>query len=141
MILNEVLVIESNTFDQDAMVDIFVEGFLYALEMQEEGKKASSIEELSNTLSEAANVSINELSTELKKHSIDVAINNTNKHFDHAMREVERGNKKLRHSDISNVNNDNARMHYIKSLLHLGVADKNYEQAKRIENKLNKKKQ
>ena len=42
MILDEVL--ESRSFDMDDMVDIFTEGFLYALEMQENGEKASSME-------------------------------------------------------------------------------------------------
>ena len=60
MILDEVLQKEDTTYTEDSMVDMFVEGFLYALEMQEEGKKAQSIEELSNTLSEAANVAISE---------------------------------------------------------------------------------
>ena len=59
MILDEVLQ-ESREFDTDSMVDMFVEGFLYALEMQENGEKASSIEELSETLSEAANEVISE---------------------------------------------------------------------------------
>lgn len=63
MILDEVL--NEEAFNQDDMVDIFVEGFLYALEMQEEGKKASSIKELSENLSEAADVAISELSHEL----------------------------------------------------------------------------
>lgn len=61
MILDEILD-ESREFDRDDMVDIFVEGFLYALEMQEEGQKASSIEELSTSLSEAADTAISELS-------------------------------------------------------------------------------
>jgi hypothetical protein len=53
------------------MVDMFVEGFLYALEMQEEGKKASSMEELSETLSEAANEAISEIN---KFNNINEAI-------------------------------------------------------------------
>ena len=61
MILDEVLQ-EESSYTEDSMVDMFVEGFLYALEMQEEGKKAQSMEELSETLSEAANIAISELS-------------------------------------------------------------------------------
>ena len=67
MILDEVL--ESRSFDTDSMVDMFVEGFLFALEMQENGEKASSIEELSETLSEAANEAISELSKVLAAHA------------------------------------------------------------------------
>ena len=48
MILDEVL--NEEAFNKDDMVDIFVEGFLYALEMQENGQKAQSIEELSKEL-------------------------------------------------------------------------------------------
>ena len=58
MILDKVLNEQSNTFDQEDMVDMFVEGFLYALEMQENGQKAQSIEELSTNLSEAADKKI-----------------------------------------------------------------------------------
>ena len=67
MILDEVL--HESTYDKDAMVDIFVEGFLYALEMQECGQKARSMEELSTNLSEAANLAISELSKELAAHA------------------------------------------------------------------------
>ena len=70
MILDEVL--ESKSFNKDAMVDIFVEGFLYALEMQENGQKASSMEELSETLSEAANVAISELSKEDMQKNVEL---------------------------------------------------------------------
>ena len=63
MILDEVLY-ESREFDTDSMVDMFVEGFLYALEMQEAGYKAGSTEELSKTIIEGADVAISELSKE-----------------------------------------------------------------------------
>ena len=72
MILDEVLQEENRSFNKYAMVDIFVEGFLYALEMQENGQKASSIEEMSENLSEAANVSINELSKEDMQKSAEL---------------------------------------------------------------------
>lgn len=61
MILDEVLY-ESSSFDMDDMVDIFTEGFLYALEMQEVGYKAGSTEKLSENLVEAAETIINEKS-------------------------------------------------------------------------------
>ena len=70
MILDNILQ-EQSTYDTDSMVDMFVEGFLYALEMQEEGKKASSMEELSETLSEAANIAISEIN---KFNNINEAI-------------------------------------------------------------------
>ena len=139
MILDNILQ-EQSTYDKDNMVDMFVEGFLYALEIQEAGFKASSIEELSNTLSEAADTAISELSAELKKHSKDVAIDTANKHYDHAMKEIERGNKKLKNPNISHIDNTNAGIHYMKSIAHLGFGDKKYQQAKRIEIKLSKKK-
>ena len=72
MILDEVL--ESRSFDTDSMVDMFVEGFLFALEMQENGEKASSIEDLSETLSEAANEAISELSKDLAAHACVKAV-------------------------------------------------------------------
>ena len=61
MILDEVLQEEEIIYNEDSMVDMFVEGFLYALEMQENGEKASSMEDLSDKLSEAANIAISEL--------------------------------------------------------------------------------
>ena len=67
MILDEVLYEES--FNQDDMVDIFTEGFLFALEMQEAGYKAGSTEELSESIAEAANIAISELSKDLKGHA------------------------------------------------------------------------
>ena len=91
MILDEVL--ESRSFNKDAMVDIFVEGFLYALEMQENGQKASSIEELSENLSEAANVSINELSKELAAHASGKAIRLCNKANEKAFNRFEKNIK------------------------------------------------
>ena len=72
MILDEVLY-ESKSFDIDDMVDIFTEGFLFALEMQEAGYKAGSTEELSESIAEAANIAISELSDALKSHARDVA--------------------------------------------------------------------
>ena len=68
MILDEVLY-ESREFDTDSMVDMFVEGFLYALEMQEAGYKAGSTEELSMNIAEAADIAISELSNDLKVHA------------------------------------------------------------------------
>ena len=60
MILDNVLQENENSFDQNSMTDMFIEGFLYALEMQENGEKASSMEDLSDKLSEAANEAISE---------------------------------------------------------------------------------
>lgn len=60
MILDEVLN-ESQSFDRDDLVDMFTEGFLFALEMQEEGYKAGSTEELSETIAEGADIAISEL--------------------------------------------------------------------------------
>ena len=60
MILDEVLN-ESQAFDRDDLVDMFTEGFLFALEMQEEGYKAGSTEELSETIAEGADIAISEL--------------------------------------------------------------------------------
>ena len=68
MILDEVLN-ESREFDTDSMVDMFVEGFLFALEMQEAGYKAGSTEELSMNIAEAADIAISELSNDLKVHA------------------------------------------------------------------------
>jgi hypothetical protein len=56
MILDNVL--DQSSYTEEDMNIMFVEGFLYALEMQENGEKASSMEELSEALSEAANNSI-----------------------------------------------------------------------------------
>ena len=70
MILDNILQ-EHSTYDTDSMVDMFVEGFLYALEMQENGQKAQSMEELSETLSEAANEAISEIN---KFNNINEAI-------------------------------------------------------------------
>ena len=60
MVLDEVLQEENSYFDVDDMIDIFTEGFLYALEMQENGNKAKNIEELSINIAEAANITIKE---------------------------------------------------------------------------------
>lgn len=73
MILDEVLQEENRSFDMDDMVDIFTEGFLYALEMQEAGYKAGSTEELSEKLAEAASIAISEISDDLANHASDVA--------------------------------------------------------------------
>ena len=72
MILDEVLH-ESREFDTDSMVDMFVEGFLYALEMQEAGYKAGSTEELSKKLVEAADIAISELSHDYAAHAANKA--------------------------------------------------------------------
>lgn len=61
MILDEVLN-ENREFTKEEMRAFFTEGFLYALEMQKEGKKAQSIEELSNALTDAAIKKIDEVS-------------------------------------------------------------------------------
>ena len=60
MVLDEVLQEENRSFDRDDMIDIFTEGFLYALEMQENGNKVKNIEELSINIAEAANITIKE---------------------------------------------------------------------------------
>ena len=96
MILDEVL--ESRSFDMDDMVDIFTEGFLYALEMQEEGYKARSMEELSTNLSEAANVAISELSHALMMKASGKA---TDQSMDYAKK------LSLDKSDAENVENLN----------------------------------
>ena len=71
MILDEVLHEENRSFDKDDMVDIFAEGFLFALEMQEAGYKAGSTEELSEKLIEGADIAISELSDKLINHAIN----------------------------------------------------------------------
>jgi len=78
MILDEVL--QESTYDTDSMVDMFVEGFLYALEMQENGEKASSMEELSYNLSEAANTAISELSEPYLRGKAEKASKSMMKH-------------------------------------------------------------
>lgn len=72
MILDEVLQEENISFNMDDMVDIFTEGFLYALEMQENKQKAQNIEELSMNIAEAANVVISEYTKEDMKRSTEV---------------------------------------------------------------------
>ena len=72
MILDEVLY-ESSSFDIDDMVDIFTEGFLFALEMQKAGYKAGSTEELSKRLVEAADIAIGELSHDYAAHATNKA--------------------------------------------------------------------
>lgn len=82
MILDEVLE-EEVIYTEDSMVDMFVEGFLYALSMHEEGKKAQSIEELSETLSEAADIAINEISANYITDKAKAAINKAAWHVKH----------------------------------------------------------
>ena len=91
MILDEVL--WESTYDTDAMVDMFVEGFLYALEMQEYGQKAGSMEELSENLSEAANIAISELSKELAAHASAKAMRLCNKANEKAFNRFEKNIK------------------------------------------------
>ena len=74
MILDEVLQEENRSFDVDDMVDIFTEGFLYALEMQEAGYKAGSTEDLSEKLVEGDNIAISELSNSYKLRAAGRAI-------------------------------------------------------------------
>lgn len=73
MILDEVLQEENRSFDRDDMVDIFTEGFLYALEMQENGQKAKSFEELSMNIAEAVNIAINELTKDDMERNVTVS--------------------------------------------------------------------
>jgi hypothetical protein len=79
MILDNVLE-EEVIYTEDSMVDMFVEGFLYALEMQEAGYKAGSIEELSTNLSEAVNVAINEVSVSYLNNKYKLAKESRKKH-------------------------------------------------------------
>ena len=81
MILDEVLQEENRSFDVDDMVDIFTEGFLYALEMQEAGYKAGSTEELSKRLVEAADIAIGELSHDFAAHAANKAAQKASKSF------------------------------------------------------------
>ena len=85
MILDEVLY-ESREFDTDSMVDMFVEGFLYALEMQEAGYKAGSTEELSKRLVEAADIAIGELSHDFAAHAANKAAQKASKSFSESIK-------------------------------------------------------
>jgi hypothetical protein len=52
MILDEVLNEAYSQFDSEDMTDSFVEGFLYAMELQERGSKLRDMNELAETLNE-----------------------------------------------------------------------------------------
>lgn len=80
MILDEVFNEENRSFDKDDMVDIFTEGFLFALEMQEVGYKADSTEELSMNIAEAADIAIGELSDETINRAAQKAYALANRH-------------------------------------------------------------
>ena len=119
MILDNVLD-EEVIYNEEDMNIMFVEGFLYALEMQEEGKKASSMEELSETLSEAANVSINELSKELKAHAAEKAGELANKFSEKAGKYAKKGfasdsqDKRKEYLDRAAIYNNMARKYDMK---------------------------
>ena len=64
MILDEVLDEAYSQFDSEDMTDSFVEGFLYAMELQESGGKLRDIDELAETLNE---ISANYITDKVKK--------------------------------------------------------------------------
>ena len=122
MILDEVLN-EKRSFDKDNMVDMFVEGFLYALSMHEEGKKASSIEELSEGISEAADVAISEISANYITDKAKAAINKAAWHIKH-------GNNNDKAIRKNNNNKD-------KEILLKSKRDMHYSTSKKLLNHAN----
>ena len=128
MILDEVLY-ESREFTTDDMVDIFTEGFLFALEMQEARYKAGSTEELSESIAEAANIAISEISAELANHAAQKARYLSANHYDKAKTLGKRTNlnQKNYEDKYSNLYRDGSR-----SDLHKAKGYKYSMQAKRI---------
>ena len=64
MILDKVLDEAYSQFDSEDMTDSFVEGFLYAMELQESGGKLRDIDEFAETLNE---ISANYITDKVKK--------------------------------------------------------------------------
>ena len=129
MILDEVLQEENSCFDVDDMVDIFTEGFLYALEMQEAGYKAGSTEELSKKLVEAADIAIGELSDAIPNRAAQKAQALANRHSRLA-------------SITANPRTDNDvvnRYHDVRNAANYTLATKYGIQAKRINDRIIRK--
>ena len=125
MILDEVLY-ESSSFDTDDMVDIFTEGFLFALEMQEAGYKAGSTEELSKRLVEAADIAIGELSDTTPNRAAQKALALANRHY--------------RLASIINGKNDEANSYQdARKDAHYALADKYAKNANRINDRISRK--
>ena len=125
MILDEVLH-ESREFDTDSMVDMFVEGFLYALEMQEAGYKAGSTEELSKKLVEAADIAISELSDTTPNRAVQKAQALANRHYRLASITNDR-------TDLVNSYQD------ARKAAHYALADKYAKNANRINDRISRK--
>lgn len=122
MILDEVLDEAYSQFDSEDMTDSFVEGFLYAMELQESGSKLRDIDELAETLNE---ISANYITDKVKK-GMEKAKRSEKAAYSAANAYATEGSEKeKRYRD--------------RAAAHLAASNKLKNQSKRIMNKLNKR--
>lgn len=122
MILDEVLDEAYSQFDSEDMTDSFVEGFLYAMELQESGSKLRDIDELAETLNE---ISANYITDKVKK----------------GMEKAKRS-EKAAYSAINAYaakGSEKEKRYRDRAAAHLATSNKLKNQSKRIMNKLNKR--
>lgn len=122
MILDEVLDEAYSQFDSEDMTDSFVEGFLYAMELQESGGKLRDIDELAETLNE---ISANYITGKVKK----------------GMEKAKRS-EKAAYSAINAYavkGTEKEKRYRDRAAAHLAVSNKLKNQSKRIMKKLNQR--
>ena len=122
MILDEVLDEAYSQFNSEDMTDSFVEGFLYAMELQESGSKLRDIDELAETLNE---ISANYITDKVKK----------------GMEKAKR-NEKLANSEFNAYpfkGTEKEKRYRERATAHLAVSNKLKNQSKRIMNKLSQR--
>lgn len=125
IILDEVLDEAYGQFDSEDMTDSFVEGFLYAMELQERGSKLRDMNELAETLSET---SANYITGKVK-NAMDKA-----KWHEKAASNALRGYDRTKKSNIEDLNRFSE-----KRNMHNAAAKKLRNQSSRIMYKLSKR--
>lgn len=122
MILDEVLDEAYSQFDSEDMTDSFVEGFLYAMELQESGSKLRDIDELAETLNE---ISANYITDKVKKG------------MEKAKRSEKAASSALSAYAIKGTEKE--KRYRDRAAAHLAASNKLKNQSKRIMNKLNQR--
>lgn len=125
MILDEVLDEVYGQFDSEDMTDSFVEGFLYAMELQNTGNKLRDMNELAETLSE---ISSDYITAKLKKADEKIKWHG---------KQAYRGDSMSLRSD--DPKSDQAKMGDEKRKMHTAAARKLKIQSQRIMSKLVKR--
>lgn len=122
MILDEVLDEAYSQFDSEDMTDSFVEGFLYAMELQESGSKLRDIDELAETLNE---ISANYITDKVKKG------------MEKAKRSEKAANSAI--NAYAAKGSEKEKRYNDRAAAHLATSNKLKNQSKRIMNKLSKR--